>query len=307
MDTEGPPLTGPAPPPLPPRTIVTVASPSPSTPDSVFEEQDELPALPVVEMAPKGETRTSRASTGTSSEMFDDLFTQAREIEAGGGGRRSVRSVRGSVRGSVGAGQGLQVDQVNQEWRRRDSRSSIRSNRSSLGGSLRSHTGSFRHSKKRMFLSVGTDSTWTRWSRERRASFQRRAQQLYRQGEVLARVSTPVRKARQEGLKFVHPDLEGKFFSEEDLEELRRHKQRKFHAIWVIEKDRKSRFRFRTEMHLNPEQKQILSDFWEHPVFVRARCWGLFFVLVSFATVIMSMLHSHWISYGECAVMSVVW
>ncbi|XP_076472238.1 uncharacterized protein LOC143301735 [Babylonia areolata] len=286
---------------LPPRTIVTVASPSPSSPDSVFEDQDEVSALPNALPRQDGpQDRGQSSGTGTTgtagtagSQLFDDLFSQALEKEANSGCAR---------RESVTNMQELHVEQVNHEWSRRESRGSIRSIlswRSSLGGSLRSQSGSVHRARtKGLFLGVNTESAWTRWSRERRASFHRKAQQLYKQGEVLARVSTPVRKARQECLKFVHPDLETKMFSEEDFQELRRHKQRQFRAIWVIEKDRKSKFRFRSEVQLTAEQRQIISDFWEHRVFVRARCWGLLFVLLAFVTVTMSVLHSHWISYG---------
>ena len=98
----------------------------------------------------------------------------------------------------------------------------------------------------------------------------------------------------------MHPDLEGKLLSEEDLNELRRHKQQKYHAIRVIEKSRKSKFRLqKTEVHLTAEQWQVIGDFWEHPAFVKGRYLGLFLMLVCFLVMIVSITHGDWLSYGE--------
>lgn len=269
----------------PPRTVVTVTSPT--SPDNVFNNQP-------VQPHPNGDvSRRSRQHRHSSAgdEVFDDLFSQARTLK--GQGQRGG--------GVDGRAPGLQVEQINHEWERRESRGSIRSNRSrsSHAGSFRSRSGSLRHGGKGLFLGVHTESAWTRWSRDRRASFRRRIELLEKPEQNLARVSTPVRKARQEGLKFVAPDLEGTFLSEEDLNELRRHKQQKYHAIRVIEKSRKGKFRMKTEVHLTAEQWQVISDFWDHPAFVRGRYLGLFLMFVSFIVMIVSIAHGSWVSYGE--------
>lgn len=269
----------------PPRTIVTVTSPT--SPDNVFNNQP-------VQPHPNGDvSRRSRQHRHSSAgdEVFDDLFSQARTLKGQGQGRGGVE----------GRAPGLQVEQINHEWERRESRGSLRSNRSrsSHAGSFRSRSGSLRHAGKGLFLGVHTESAWTRWSRDRRASFRRRIELLEKPEQKLARVSTPVRKARQEGLKFVAPDLEGTFLSEEDLNELRRHKQQKYHAIRVIEKSRKGKFRMKTEVHLTAEQWQVISDFWDHPAFVRGRYLGLFLMFVSFIVMIVSIAHGRWVSYGE--------
>jgi hypothetical protein len=260
-----------------PRTIVTVTSPtSPDNANSFAHNEYHHHNGDVG----RGGRRTE---AGNDNEDFDDLFTQAKS-------RQSRQET------------GLQVEQINHEWDRRSSRGSLRS-RSSHGGSFRSRSGSVRRiGGAKRFLGVNKETAWTRWSRDRRASYRRRIEMLENQDTTteLARVSTPVRKGRQEGLKFVHPDLEGKLLSEDDLNELRRHKQQKYHAIRVIEKTgRKSKFRLKTEVHLTAEQLQVISEYWEHPAFVRGRIMGLFLMVVVFIIMVVSITDGHWLSYGE--------
>lgn len=289
----------------PPTTIVTVTSPtSPPDPDAVFHAHPN--GSPSHQRLPERIPLYQRR-LGHQDRMFDDLFSQAGggrhragQGPAGGApsGRRSPSLV---VTGPSGSPvQGLQVDQINQEWERRESRGSLRSNRSrsSHGGSFHSRSGSIRRHGSR-FLAINPESAWSRWSRDRRASYRRRIELLDKPEQKLTRVSTPIRKARQEGLKFVHPDLEGTYLSEEDLNALRRHKQQKYHAIRVIEKNRKGKFRMKTKVHLTAEQWQVLGDFWEHPAFVRGRYVGLAFMLLTFLLMIISITNSNWVTYGE--------
>ncbi|XP_070206529.1 trichohyalin-like [Littorina saxatilis] len=288
----------------PPRTIVTVTSPTSPDNDNVFRPlphpNGDVTRRSQRHRHPSPQINNSnhhhhhhnpqqpQRKTSTGDEIFDDLFSQAKSAKGPGPGG-------GMPRGTPG----LQVEQINHEWERRESRGSIRSNRSrsSHGGSFRSRPGSRRGANRGIFLT--TESAWSRWSRDRRASYRRRIELLEKPEVDLARVSTPVRRGRQEGLKFVHPDLEGTFLSEEDLNELRRHQQQKYHAIRVIEKDRKGKFRMnnKAEVHLTSEQWQVISDFWDHPAFVRGRYMGLFLMFVSFLVMVVSITHTNWVSY----------
>ncbi|KAH9519954.1 hypothetical protein Btru_071345 [Bulinus truncatus] len=184
---------------------------------------------------------------------------------------------------------GLNIDAIHKEWERRGSK-----------GSLRSH-----HSNKSSgpkFLGVTTESAWTKWSRDRRASYRRRLEKMERteiETNEVVRISTPVKKARQEGLKFVHPDLEARYLSEDDLNELRRHKQQQVHVMRVIERNRKNKFRMKTEVKLSAEQWHALQVFWEHTLFVRARYLGLVISILALIFMIVSIAKNDWLSHGE--------
>ncbi|CAL1532611.1 unnamed protein product, partial [Lymnaea stagnalis] len=65
-------------------------------------------------------------------------------------------------------GPGLNLDNIQEEWERRGSKSSNRSHPSNRSGG------------GAKFLGVNTESAWTKWSRERRASYRRRIEKLER-------------------------------------------------------------------------------------------------------------------------------
>ncbi|KAK6965665.1 filaggrin-2 [Biomphalaria glabrata] len=184
---------------------------------------------------------------------------------------------------------GYNIDALHNEWERRGSKSSIRSYTSNKSSGPK-------------FLGVTTESAWTKWSRDRRASYRRRLEKMERSETIdndVVRVSTPIKKARQEGLKFVHPDLEARYLSEDDLNELRRHKQQQVHVMRVIEKSRKNKFRMKTEVKLTAEQWHALQEFWEHTMFVRARYLGLVVSMLALIFLIVSIAKNDWMTHGK--------
>ncbi|GFS14938.1 hypothetical protein ElyMa_003174200 [Elysia marginata] len=199
---------------------------------------------------------------------------------------------------------GLNIATVDREWERRGSRGSIRSqnSKSSGGGSTRSR----RRSSISRFLGIRTESAWTKWSKDRRASYRRRVERLenadLQEPELdINRVSTPVKKARQEGMKFVHPDLEERYLSADDMNELRRARQQQVHAMRVIEKSRKkSKFPMKAEVKLSEEEWHALQEFWEHRLFIQARFIGMLVSLLAFSILIASIASSAWISHTIC-------
>lgn len=187
---------------------------------------------------------------------------------------------------------GLNLSHIDTEWERRGSKCSNRSHNSKSSG---------RASNR--FLGVNTGSAWTRWSRERRASYRRRIEKLTQEEPVptttVVRISTPIKKARQEGLKFMHPDLEARYLSEDDLNELRRHKQQQVHAMRVIERNRRNKFRRATEVKLSAEQWHMLQEFWDHALFVRARYMGVLASLVALIFMLVSISSHSWVKHSE--------
>ncbi|CAG5126824.1 unnamed protein product, partial [Candidula unifasciata] len=186
---------------------------------------------------------------------------------------------------------GLNLSHIDTEWERRGSRCSNKSHNSKSSGKASNR-----------FLGVNTPSAWTRWSRERRASYRRRIEKLTREEPTpptptVVRISTPIKKARQEGLKFMHPDLEGTYLSEDDLNELRRHKQQQVHVMRVIERNRRNKYRRATEVKLSPEQWHMLQEFWDHALFVRARYVGVLASLVAFIFMIVSITSHSWVKH----------
>lgn len=194
---------------------------------------------------------------------------------------------------------GLQLEQINAEWGSHSRAGSTKS-RSSVG-SFRSRSGSNRGSRK--FLGRNMDSAWTKWSKERRASYRRRLELLGKPDpDVPERASTPVRKARQEGLKFVHPDLESKYISEEDINYIQRHRQQRLQTYKVIEKsNKKTRFPTQPDIHhmrrLTVHELSVLSRFWEHRIFIRSRYVSILFSIVTTILLITSICSSQWIKY----------
>ena len=194
---------------------------------------------------------------------------------------------------------GLQIEQIDSEWGRHSRAGSTKS-RSSIG-SFRSRAGSNRGSKK--FLGRNMSSAWSKWSKERRASYRRRMELLGKPDPDLPeRASTPVKKARQEGLKFVHPDLESKYISEEDINYIQRHRQQRLQTYKVIEKsNKKSRFPTQPDIHhmrrLTVHELSVLSRFWEHRIFIRSRYVSILLSIVTTILLIISICSSQWIKY----------
>lgn len=189
---------------------------------------------------------------------------------------------------------GIQLDQINNEWNKHNRGSSIKSRSSQ--GSFRSRSGSTRRSKR--FLAQ-RESRWMKWGRERRQSFIRRLEKLENPPEPeIPRATTPVKKARQEGLMFIHPDLESKYITEDDINYIKRHKEERLKTCKLIEK---SKVKLHHEKHdinrLSSNELMTLSRFWEHRVFVRARYVSILLSVVTIVIYVLSICSTQWVSY----------
>lgn len=186
----------------------------------------------------------------------------------------------------------LQLEDEYNEWRRA---------RSGSKGSIKSHNsrGSFRsRSGSNKFLGDSTDSAWMRWGRARRASFQKK---LEVPEEVpQERATTPIKKARQElTAQFVHPDLTDKYISEDDINYIRRHRQKQYQTYHAIENSKKNvrLLSAHTDIYLSTREWKILSSFWKHKVFRSSRYLSLFFVILSIIVLCVSVSSEKWIIY----------
>jgi hypothetical protein len=138
-----------------------------------------------------------------------------------------------------------------------------------------------------------------KWGRERRQSFIRRLEKLENPPEPeIPRATTPVKKARQEGLMFIHPDLESKYITEDDINYIKRHKEERLKTCKLIEK---SKVKLHHEKHdinrLSSNELMTLSRFWEHRVFVRARYVSILLSVVTIVIYVLSICSTQWVSY----------
>lgn len=186
---------------------------------------------------------------------------------------------------------GLQVEDIDKNWDRRGSEKSHRS----------SKRGSFRGNEDRKFLGKNLESTWTKWSKERRASAERRLKPTEDEPPT-ERSTTPVKKALLESTQFVHPDLEKYHISEEDKHYIQRHRQQRYATYHVIEKSKKGTRHPHEHSGILLTEKQwtILSDFWEHRTFSRSRYVAMFFGFTTTILMIASIC-SNWIEYSFLA------
>lgn len=190
------------------------------------------------------------------------------------------------------------VDDTNYEWKRKESKSSIKSR--SSRDSMRSRSGS------NIFLGNDIDSAWMKWGRARRASYQRKLE--VPDTVPVERATTPIKKARQELIaQFVHPDLTDKYISEDDINYIRRHRQRQTQMYHAIEKSKKNQrlLSAHNDIYLSAREWKILSNFWKHKVFRRSRYIALFFVILSIIILCVSVVSKEWIIYntieeGKC-------
>lgn len=207
---------------------------------------------------------------------FDDLFNQSRTQQ------QTV---------------GLRLDQINIEWNKQKRGGSIKSRSSQ--GSFRSRSGSTRRSRR--FLGQ-KESQWMKWGEERRASFRRRMEKLQKPEPEIPRASTPIKKARQEGLVFIHPDLESKYISEDDINYINRHKHERLKTYKLIEKSKvKSHHHVHGINRLTAGELLILSRFWEHSVFTRSRYISILLSLATTVICILSICSTEWVTYPSSA------
>lgn len=181
---------------------------------------------------------------------------------------------------------GLQPDQED-SWSRRNS---VRSVSSLGGGSFRSRSGSTRGSRK--FLGRTTESRWLRWSKDRRLSYRRKLDMMENDNQEEDRIPTPVKKARKECLKFVHPDLEHKYLSEEDLKDHHRQQQvqQQYYYGMLDAKNGDG-------LHLTIIEWHLLADYWDHKVFNIARYVAVFLSFLGLLLTIIALTNYDWITY----------
>lgn len=203
---------------------------------------------------------------------FDDLFNQS---------RTSQQTV------------GLRLEQINNEWNKQKRGSSVKSRSSQ--GSFRSRSGSTRRSRR--FLGH-KESQWMKWGAERRASYRRRMEKLQKPEPEIPRASTPIKKARQEGLVFIHPDLESKYISEDDINYINRHKHERLKTYKLIEKSKVKNLHQDHELNrLSPGELMVLSGFWEHRVFTRSRYLSILLSIATTVIYIISICSTDWVTY----------
>lgn len=203
---------------------------------------------------------------------FDDLFNQSRSHQ------QTV---------------GLRLEQINNEWNKQKRGSSIKSRSSQ--GSFRSRSGSTRRSRR--FLGH-KESQWMKWGAERRASYRRRMEKLQKPEPEIPRASTPVKKARQEGLVFIHPDLESKYISEDDINYINRHKHERLKTYKLIEKSKvKAHHQDHGINRLTQAEMLVLSGFWGHRVFNRSRYLSILLSLATSVIYCICISSSEWVTY----------
>lgn len=188
----------------------------------------------------------------------------------------------------------LEIEDENYEWTRKGSKGSIKSHTSR--GSFRSRSGSCKYK-----LGHDFDSAWMKWGRARRESYQRKLEVPENEPIERERATTPIKKARQELIaQFVHPDLTEKYISEDDINYIRRHRQRQYQTYHAIEKTKKNKRLLSThsDIYLNAREWKILSSFWKHKVFRRSRYFSLFFVIISIIILSVSVASKKWIIYN---------
>ena len=146
---------------------------------------------------------------------------------------------------------------------------------------------------KNYFFGKEMSSTWLKWSQERRVSFKRRMREMEdRQKELEEqRMSTPVRKARIESVKFVCPELEGEHVPEdEDL-----HVHERLQSYMPPPKSRKREDK--DEMKLSNYHWMALVMFWEHPLFIRCRVGAIVLGSLALIITVISLTNQKWSHY----------
>lgn len=148
------------------------------------------------------------------------------------------------------------------------------------------------------FLGKSTQSAWLRWSHERRASFKRKVEFIEQRQNELQRIrmSSPVRKARKESMRFVSPELEDQHLTCNGSDDVTlAHPAFPFEIPPPATKKVGRKQDDKEEAKLTLAQWNALVAFWEHDVFVRSRCIGLFFGLAALILIVVSLATSQWL------------
>lgn len=167
------------------------------------------------------------------------------------------------------------------------------------------------------FLGKATQSAWLKWSHERRASFKRRVEFMEQRQNELQRVrlSSPIRKARKESVRFVAKELEQEHLAvidptaavgpEDETSVYGQHpafpfdippstKKKKVHSGRKADLSSGGED---VETRLSLAQWNTLVAFWEHRLFVKLRCCGLLLGLAALACGVSSLANNQWSTY----------
>lgn len=163
------------------------------------------------------------------------------------------------------------------------------------------------------FLGRCTQSAWLRWSHERRESFRKKVEFIEaRQSELeRVRVSSPIRKARKESVRFVAPDLEEQHL-DSDLDVAGGLLQAGTQAAafpFQIPPPADGRKKSMAcewasgsgirggDGKMSLMQWNALVAFWEHAVFVKSRYLGLFMSLSSLVICVIGLADDNWATF----------
>ena len=163
-----------------------------------------------------------------------------------------------------------------------------------------SRTSSFRSNTSGNFLGVNTTSRWLDWSRQRRVSFKQRIDAIEekQREQDSKRVSTPIRKARNESVMFVSAELEDQHIIKEDDEGsdgAGGHDNLKHKFAVGAKKVRQIAIDSRHEVKLSMNQWNTLMKFWEHDLFVRCRLAGVLLSFMALVFGVISISNDNWI------------
>ena len=136
------------------------------------------------------------------------------------------------------------------------------------------------------------NSTWLKWSQDRRASFKRRLDALERRQKELEenRVSTPVMKARKESIMFSHIGMQDPSSMQQSEVDVNT-KLAKYIPNGTIRK----RGKLDNDANkLSSADWHALVAFWEHGLFVKARYTAIVIAFFSLILAIVSITNQQW-------------
>ena len=164
-----------------------------------------------------------------------------------------------------------------------------------------SRSGSGRDSRRmsKRFLS-DTQSTWVKWSQQRRNSFRNRIKMMEEKDKETekSRASLPIKKARKESSRFLNPDEE--YISEEEEQTPPKPTKKKKKKKKKGDKTEPPHPRPRKKIKLTERQWQVLMDYWDNDCFVRSRYLGILFAMLAVTLGVVSIVTEFWSFYpGE--------
>jgi len=149
-----------------------------------------------------------------------------------------------------------------------------------------------------LFLECEPQSAWLKWSHDRRASFKRKIEfmELCQTELDRIRVSSPVRKARQESARFVARQIETTHLASVVDEAFFRHPAFPFTIPPTAATSKLSSEKSTAveETKLTLAQWNALVSFWQHKLFIRSRYCGLIFGFLAVVIGASCLVTSHW-------------